>query len=151
MASHQARGKYTAEFKLEAVRQVKSGQAISIVSRVLNVPKASLGNWVRQDRDGELGTTGDKPGVAVVTPEQIKLSRLRAENARLRMERDIAKKAAAYFAQDTLAEVRLDIPNEAQVAGKHCLRGAADQCQRVFHLATQAWMRASWTVRTLQR
>lgn len=61
MASHQARGKYTTEFKLEAVRQVKSGQAISIVSRVLNVPKASLGNWVRQDRGGELGTTGDKP------------------------------------------------------------------------------------------
>jgi transposase len=53
MASHQARGKYTTEFKLEAVRQVKSGQAISIVSRVLNVPKASLGNWVRQDRGGE--------------------------------------------------------------------------------------------------
>jgi len=143
MASHQTRGKYTTEFKLEAVRQVKSGQAISMVSRVPNVPKASLGNWVRQDRGGELGTTGDKPGVVVVTPEQMELSRLRAGNARLRMERDIAKKAAAYFAQDTLAEVRLDIPNETQVAGKHCLRCAGGQCQRGFHLATQAWMRAS--------
>ena len=102
MASHQARGKYTIEFKLEAVRQVKSGQAISIVSRVLNVPKASLGNWVRQDRGEGLGTTGDKPGVVVVTAEQMELSRLRAENARLRMERDIAKKATAYFAQDVL-------------------------------------------------
>jgi transposase len=102
MANHQARGKYTTEFKLEAVRQVKSGQAISIVSRVLNVPKASLGNWVRQDRGGELGTAGDKPGVAGVTAEQMELSRLRAENARLRVERDIAKKAAAYFAQDVL-------------------------------------------------
>jgi transposase len=37
-----------------------------------------------------------------VSPEQMEIARLRAENARLRMERDIAKKAAAYFAQDTL-------------------------------------------------
>ena len=102
MASHQVRGKYTTEFKLEATRQVKSGQAISVVSKVLNVPKVSLSNWVRQDRRGELGTVGDNPAVAVVSPEQMELARLRAENARLRMERDIAKKAAAYCAQDTL-------------------------------------------------
>ncbi len=102
MASVQSRGKYTTEFKLEAVRQVKTGQAISVVAKVLNVPKACLGNWLRQDRHGELGSVGDKPGVAVVTPEQMELARLRAEVARLRMERDIAKKAAAYFAQDTL-------------------------------------------------
>ena len=102
MASAQSRGKYTTEFKLEAVRQVKSGQAISVVARVLNIPKASLSNWVRQDRSGELGSIGDKPGAWVVTPEQMELARLRAEVARLRMERDIAKKAAAYFAQDTL-------------------------------------------------
>ena len=52
MASDQTRGKYTAEFKFEAVRQVKAGQAISVVSKVLNIPKASLSNWVRQDRRG---------------------------------------------------------------------------------------------------
>jgi transposase len=39
---------------------------------------------------------------AKVSPEQMEIARLRAEVARLRMERDIAKKAAAYFAQDTL-------------------------------------------------
>ena len=49
MASDQTRGKYTSEFKFEAVRQVKAGQAISVVSKVLNIPKASLSNWVRQD------------------------------------------------------------------------------------------------------
>lgn len=102
MANAQSRGKYTTQFKLEAVRQVKSGQAISVVARVLNIPKASLSNWVRQDRSGDLGSVGDKPGASVVTPEQMELARLRAEVARLRMERDIAKKAAAYFAQDTL-------------------------------------------------
>ena len=80
---------------------MKTGQSISVVSKVLNIPKASLSNWVRLDRGGTLSGTGDKPS-AVVTPEQMELARLRAEVARLRMKRDIAKKAAAYFAQDTL-------------------------------------------------
>ncbi len=102
MGIDQTRGKYTAEFKFEAVRQVKAGQAISVVSKVLNIPKASLSNWVRLDRRGILSGASDKPTSAVVTPEQMELARLRAEVARLRMERDIAKKAAAYFAQDTL-------------------------------------------------
>ena len=51
MASDKARGKYTAEFKLEAVRQVKTGQAISMVS---NIPKASLSNWMRLDIPNEI-------------------------------------------------------------------------------------------------
>ena len=87
MASARTRGKYTSEFKFEAVRQVNAGQAIAAVSKVLNIPKASLSNWVRKDGRGALSGAGDMPSV-VVTPEQ--------------MERDIAKKAAAYFAQDTL-------------------------------------------------
>ncbi len=59
-----------------------------------------LSNWVRQAAKGNLAGAGDK--TATVTAEQMELARLRAEVARLRMERDIAKKAAAYFAQDTL-------------------------------------------------
>ena len=55
-------------------------------------PKASLINWVRPDRRGELGSVGEKPGVAIVTPEMMEFARLRAENARMRMERDIANK-----------------------------------------------------------
>ena len=49
---------------------------------------------------GVLSGANDKP--VAVTAEQMKLARLRAEVARFRMERDIAKIAAAYFAQDTL-------------------------------------------------
>ena len=45
---------------------------------------------------------GVADGASKVTPEQMEISRLRAEVTRLRMERDIAKKAAAYFAQDVL-------------------------------------------------
>jgi transposase len=100
MTGKQVRAQYTLEYKLEAVRQVQAGQAISVVAKVLGIPKASLGNWVRQAGKGNLAGAGDKP--ATVTAEQMELARLRAEVARLRMERDIAKKAAAYFAQDTL-------------------------------------------------
>lgn len=101
MSGKQTRAKYTQEYKLEAVRQVKAGQSIAVAAKVLGIPKGSLGAWMRQSEKGELaaGTTG-KP--VSVTPEQMELARLRAENARLRMERDIAKKAAAYFAQDVL-------------------------------------------------
>ena len=100
MSDKQVRGKYTQEYKLEAVRQVKAGHSIAVTAKVLGIPKASLSNWVRLSAQGVLSCAGEKP--AAVTAEQMELARLRAEVGRLRMERDIAKKAAAYFAQDTL-------------------------------------------------
>jgi transposase len=102
MADKQVRAQYTQEFKMEAVRQVRGGQAVSVVAKVLGIPKASLGRWVRQSAKGELNTAADVNKAPKVTPEQMEIARLRAEVSRLRMERDIAKKAAAYFAQDTL-------------------------------------------------
>lgn len=90
-----ARGKYTLEFKMEAVRLVNSGQAVSVTAKILGVPTQTLGNWVRLSGKGQLKGAGDKP----VSPEQMELARLRAENARLRMERDILGKATAYFAK----------------------------------------------------
>ena len=100
MSDKQVRGKYTQEFKLEAIRQVKAGQSIAVTAKVLGIPKASLSTWVRLSAKGVISGAGDKP--VAVTAEQMELARWRAEVARLRMERDIAKKAAAYFAQDTL-------------------------------------------------
>jgi len=100
MSEKLVRAKYTPEFRLEAVRQIKAGQTMSVVARVLGIPKASLGNWVRASEKGELRAVTEAG--TPVTPEQMELARLRAEVARLRMERDIAKKAAAYFAQDVL-------------------------------------------------
>ena len=102
MRQKQVRAQYTREFKLEAVRQVRSGQAIAVVAKVLGISKASLGNWVRLAVKGEISGAGDDDKVVKVSSEQMEIARLRAEVARLRMERDIAKKAAAYFAQDTL-------------------------------------------------
>ena len=81
------RAKYTLEFKLEAVRLVKAGQEASVTARVLGVPKQSLGNWVRLADKGELQGAGDRP----VSAEQMELARLRAELARVKMERDILK------------------------------------------------------------
>jgi transposase len=47
MSDKQVRGKYTQEYKLEAVRQVKAVQSIAVTAKVLGIPKASLSNWVR--------------------------------------------------------------------------------------------------------
>ena len=84
-AKHRAR--YTLEFKLEAVRLVKAGQEASVTARVLGIPKQTLSNWVRLAEKGELQGAGDRP----VSAEQMELARLRAELARVKMERDILK------------------------------------------------------------
>jgi transposase-like protein len=94
----QTRGKYTLEYKLEAVRLVKGGQAAAVTAKVLGIPNQTLDNWVRLSNKGQLKGAGDKP----VSPDQMELARLRAENSRLRMERDILKKATAYFARESL-------------------------------------------------
>ncbi len=83
----QPRGRYTLEFKLEAVRLVKGGQAASVTAKVLGIPKQTLDNWVRLSEKGELKGAGDK----LVSPEQMELARLRAELSRVKMERDILK------------------------------------------------------------
>ena len=92
------RSRYTLEFKLEAVRLVRGGQDVGVTAKVLGMPKQTLGNWVRLSEKGELQGAGDKP----VSAEQMELARLRAELARVKMERDILKKATAYFAKDSL-------------------------------------------------
>ena len=94
----QVRGRYTLEFKLEAVRLVKGGQSATVTAKVLGMPKQTLDNWVRLSEKGQLKGAGDKP----VSPEQMELARLRAELSRVKMERDILKKATAYFARESL-------------------------------------------------
>jgi len=92
------RAAYTLEFKLEAVRLVKAGQANAVTAKILGIPKATLGNWVRLSAEGKLAGAGAKP----VSAEQMELARLRAELARVKMERDILKKATAYFAKESM-------------------------------------------------
>ena len=89
---------YTPEFKELAVKRVNSGQRIAAVAKDLGLVEQTLRNWVKAGKAGKL----NPPGVKAVTPEQMELSRLRAENARLRLECEILKKATAYFAKDVL-------------------------------------------------
>jgi len=90
------RGRYTLEFKQEAVRLVESGQTMAAASRSLGVVEQTLGNWIKLQRAGGLKGVAGKHQV---TAEQMEISRLRAELARVTMERDILGKATAYFAK----------------------------------------------------
>jgi transposase len=89
---------YTAEFKELAVKRISDGQGIPAVARELGVNDQTLRNWVKAAAAGKL----QGPGSKAVTAEAMELSRLRAENARLKRENEIIKKAAAYFAKDAL-------------------------------------------------
>lgn len=91
------RARYTLEFKQEAVRLVESGQTIAAASRTMGVVEQTLFNWVKAQREGRLSGADSRPKV---TAEQMEISRLRAELARVTMERDILGKAMAYFAKE---------------------------------------------------
>jgi transposase len=91
------RARYTLEFKLEAVRLIGAGQSIAATAAILGLPDQTLHNWLKAHREGRLGG----PGAKQVTPEQMELARLRAELAKTKMELDIVKKAAAYFAKQS--------------------------------------------------
>jgi transposase len=80
------RKRYTFEFKQEAVRLVESGQRLAAAARSLGIVEQTLGNWVKAHRAGSLTGASNKPEV---TAEQMEISRLRAELARVTMERDI--------------------------------------------------------------
>jgi len=89
------RARYTLEFKHEAVRLVTGGQSVAAAARSLGVVDQTLFNWVKADRQGKLKGVDTK----VVSADQMEISRLRAELARVKMERDILGKATAYFAK----------------------------------------------------
>ena len=97
MGEKKTRAKYTLEFTIEALRLIKVGQSVSDTAKILGVPKGSLENWIRWEKAGVLAGTKDQ----VVSPEQMELARLRAELSRVKMERDILKKATVYFAKES--------------------------------------------------
>lgn len=88
---------YTTEFKELAVKRVSAGQSVGAVARELGLVEQTLRNWVKAAAAGKLNA-----GTKVVTPEQMELSRLRAENIRLQRQVEILKKATAFFAKDAL-------------------------------------------------
>jgi transposase len=88
------RRKYTKEFKEEAVRLIsEEGYSYAEAGRNLGVNPNLLSRWKREFEGIELD-----PGSAAAM--QAELKRLRKENKRLKMEREILKKAAAFFAKE---------------------------------------------------
>ena len=94
------RRKFSREFKLEAVKLVRErGVSVSQAARNLDLHENVLRKWVRE----HVADPGSVfPGRGVMKPEQQEIERLRRELARMKAERDILKKAAAYFARDTI-------------------------------------------------
>jgi transposase len=93
--------KYTAEFREAAVRQVlDGGRSVPQVARSLEMSAKTLANWVARARRGQ--PLLKRPPTRPVDDLQAELARLRQENARLKLEREILKKAAAYFARESL-------------------------------------------------
>jgi transposase len=94
------RRSFTLEFKLEAVK-MKRDQALSYaeVGRRLEIAPRLIKHWERAYEAGKLTPQSAK---RTVSPEQQELSRLRAELSRVKMENAILKKAAAYFAKESL-------------------------------------------------
>jgi transposase len=93
--SKTTRARYTHEYKQEAGRLVESGQSQASVAKTLGLVEQTLFNWVKANRQGRLKGVDSKP----VSAEQMEIARLRAELARVKMERDILGKATAYFAK----------------------------------------------------
>ncbi len=93
------RKKYTSEFKQDAVRLVtEQGYNQSEAARNLGIDRGMLGRWVKEFQTDESEAFR---GNGKRTEEQEELRRLREENRRLKMEREILKKAAAFFAKES--------------------------------------------------
>lgn len=89
---------YTDEFRAGAVRLVLiEGRSVTQVAKDLDLTRSALDGWVRQAQaDAGMGAVG-----ALTMAEKDELARLRRENRVLRMERDILKKAAVFFAKES--------------------------------------------------
>ena len=91
-----SRRSFTDEFKRDAVALVlDEGRTVVDVARSLGIGEGTLGNWVRQARVDR----GERAGVT--TSERTELAELRKENARLRMERDLLKRATAFWVKES--------------------------------------------------
>ncbi len=99
MEEHQTRrprGKFSNEFKRDAVEIVRSSdRSIAEVARELGIYDSSLGSWVRQDQVDR----GEREGVS--SNDKDRLLELERENARLRMERELLKRAVAFWVKES--------------------------------------------------
>lgn len=92
-----ARRKFDSVFKANVVRLLKDGnESVAELSKRLDLTENSVRHWVKQAGVDAVGGASD----ALTTAERDELQRLRRENKRLQMEREILKKAAVFFAKE---------------------------------------------------
>ena len=98
-------GRYSREFRQEAVRLVTEKKlSLPEAGRWLSLPPSTLGYWMKAQRAGKLGDVGKT--YRPMTEVEMDLARTKKELAEVKMERDIQKKAAAYFARESLPGTR---------------------------------------------
>ncbi len=89
------RRKFTDEFKAETVKLIQtSGRSVGSVAQELNIRDTVIRRWVKQAKASGSTTT-------LVPDEQAELQRLRKENQELRIEKEILRKATAFFAKES--------------------------------------------------
>ncbi len=87
---------YAQEFKQQILELVRAGRSVEELSREFEPSAQTIRNWIKQNEID----SGEQPE-GLTSSEKAELARLRRENKRLRQEREILKKAAAWFAQET--------------------------------------------------
>jgi transposase len=93
--------KYTVEFRDAAVKQVNAGgRSMTAVARSLEMSGKTLANWVYRARKGQ--ALVKRQPAQPVSELEAEVNRLRQENTRLKLEKEILKKAAAYFAKESM-------------------------------------------------
>jgi len=98
-------GRYTREFRQEAVKLVTEEKlSLPEAGRRLSLPPSTLGYWVKLQKAGKLGDVGKT--YRPLTEVEMELARTKKELVEVKMERDILKKAAAYFARESLPGTR---------------------------------------------
>jgi transposase len=99
------KGKYTKEFREEAVKLVtEEGLSVPEAGRRLSLPPSTIANWLKAYKAGKLGSIGKSQ--RPLTEMEMELAWVKRELAEVKMERDILKKAAAYFAKESLPGTR---------------------------------------------
>ena len=94
-------GRYSKEFREEAVKTVvDQGLKVPDAARRLNVPRSTINNWLKAGKEGTPGDIGRNR--RQLNDAEFEPARLKREPAQVKMERDILKKAAAYFAKESI-------------------------------------------------
>lgn len=93
--------KYSPEFREQAVELVRAtGKTVAQVARDLSINDTTLGNWVKADA-AERGVPDSNGLLPLTAAERAELAKLRRENSKLKVEREILKKAAAFFVTES--------------------------------------------------